>query len=243
MEEHVYPHMYRIEKEHWWFAARQKILLHYITSRITTSKETRVLDVGCGTGAILELFSRRFQAYGTDFSPQAIEFCRQRGLTHLFLGSLADYPRTERFDLITILDVVEHVEDDGGLLAHAHALLNDHGYLLIAAPAFPFLWSKHDVVLHHKRRYTRRSLRAVVAAAGFEIEHLTFFNTFLFPVALAKRLVARLTGSDKANDLEIPPAPLNVALRNIFALESHILPHVSLPFGLSLLCLARRRGA
>ncbi len=242
MEDQVYRQLYEVENEHWWFAARKDILLRYLDARLPLPPSARVLDVGCGTGAILESFSQRYQAFGTDTAPQAIEFCRNRGLTKLHLGTLESYPPSAPFDLITMLDMLEHVEDDAGLLRAAFRLLGKDGHILIAVPAFPSLWSKHDEILHHKRRYTRRNLRRVVEDAGFTIGHLTFFNSFLFPVAWAKRAAARLAGSDKANDLEIPIGPLNAALRGVFRTEGRILPHSSLPIGLSLLCLARKRG-
>lgn len=240
MEVQVYRQLYEVENEHWWFAARKEILLRYIESRLPLPREARLLDVGCGTGAILESFSRRYQAFGTDMAPQAIEFCRERGLTRLHLGTLETYPPSPPFDLITMLDMVEHVEDDAALLEAARRLLGEGGHVLIAVPAFPSLWSRHDEILHHRRRYTLRGLRALVEGAGFTVEHLSFFNTFLFPVAWVKRIAARLTRSEEANDLDIPPPLLNAALRGVFRVERHILPHASLPFGLSLLCLARK---
>lgn len=241
MDDHVYPLMYRIEKEHWWFAARQHILERYIASRIATPPKARVLDVGCGTGAILEMLSGTFQAYGTDLSPHAIEFCRQRGLQRLFLGTLSGYPRADPFGLVTLFDVLEHVEDDRSLLGDIYNLLEENGDLLISVPAFPSLWTKHDEILHHKRRYTKSSLRSVVNAAGFDIRHLTFFNTFLFPVALVRRGIARAFGAENVNDLEIPSSPVNTILRRVFSLEAGLLPHVSLPVGLSLLCWAKAK--
>jgi len=242
MEDQVYRQLYDVENEHWWFTARKEILLHFLDRRLPLPQTARVLDVGCGTGAILESFSRRYQAYGSDTAPQAIAFCRERGLTRLHLGTLETYPPSDPFDLITMLDMVEHVEDDGGLLRAARRLLGSGGHLLIAVPAFPSLWSKHDEILHHKRRYTRGGLRRVVEGAGFRVEHLSFFNTLLFPVAWAKRLAARATGSEKANDLDIPPRPLNAILRGVFRAERGLLPHATLPVGLSLLCLARKSG-
>ena len=242
MEDRVYQQLYDVENEHWWFVARKEILLRYLDARLPLQRDSRILDVGCGTGTILQSFSRRYHAFGTDVAPQAIEFCRQRGLTEVHMGRLEDYPASEPFDLLTMLDMLEHVDDDAGLLQAAHRLLRTGGHLLIAVPAFPSLWSKHDEILHHKRRYTRQTLRRVVEGAGFAVEHLTFFNFFLFPVAWAKRAAARVTGSEKANDLDIPPRILNTGLREIFRLERGMLPHVSLPFGLSLLCLARKAG-
>jgi len=240
MEEQVYPHLYRIEKEHWWYATRLGILMHFLEKHMDLSRRIRSLDVGCGTGAAMEMFSRRFEAYGLDPSPHAIEFCRQRGLTNLFLGDLAGYPAGERFDLVTFLDVLEHVEDDRGALLAAHKLLGDGGKLLITVPAFPSLWSPLDVMLHHKRRYTPGQLREVVTSAGFLIRHLTYFNTLLFPVALVRRVASRATHTETMGDLEIPGRALNTILRKIFELEKPLIPKVSFPFGLSLLCWAEK---
>lgn len=239
MEDRVYPQMYRVEKEHWWFAARNGILLHFLGTRLHAPPQTRVLDVGCGTGAILEEFSRRYRASGIDPSPQAVDFCRQRGLTDVRTGLLADLPPDPVYDLITMLDVVEHVEDDLGLLKEARRRLVPGGHLLIAVPAYRWLWSRHDVVLHHQRRYTRRTLAPVVTGAGFVIEHMTHFNTLLFPLAVGRRLVQKLTGGETMDDLEIPSPGVNRFLRTIFEMEAPVLPSYALPFGLSLLCLAR----
>jgi SAM-dependent methyltransferase len=241
MEEQVYPHLYKIEKEHWWYSARLEILAHFLDKRLGNSGRVRSLDVGCGTGAAMEVFSRRFDAYGLDPSPHAIEFCRQRGLGNLFLGDLTSYPQGERFDLVTFLDVLEHVEDDRGTLRTAHRLLNNGGHLLITVPAFPSLWSPLDVMLHHKRRYMLSQLKEVVTAAGFDIKHLTYFNTILFPVALVRRMAARVTRTETMGDLEIPGNVLNSILRKIFSLEKPLIPKVSFPFGLSLLCWAEKK--
>ena len=240
MEDQVYRQLYEVENEHWWYAARKEILLRYLDVRLPLPPAARLLDVGCGTGAILESFSHRYEAFGTDTAPQAIAFCRERGLTRLYCGTLDSYPPSEPFDLITMLDMVEHVEDDEGLLRAGRRLLNEGGHVLIAVPAFPSLWSRLDEILHHKRRYTRGSLRRVVEHAGFTVEHLTFFNCFLFPLAWVKRVAARATGTGKAHDLDIPPRPLNATLREIFRVERRILTRSSLPIGLSLLCLARK---
>ncbi len=242
MEEYLYPHFYRIEKEHWWFVARQHILLRYLEARVPAPASARLLDVGCGTGAILELLSRNYEAHGLDFSPSAIAFCRKRGLKNLFAGSIESYPRNQLFDIITMLDVVEHVDDDRGLLRAGGDLLADSGRLLVTVPAFPWLWSSHDVVLHHKKRYTKAQLVHLMNDAGFEIAHISYFNTFLFPVAVMRRFFARFHGSEATSDLEIPGSALNSALRSVFELEGGILAHASLPFGLSLLCLATKRA-
>jgi len=240
MEEHVYPQMYAVEKEHWWFTARTRILMRYLQSRLKLPGTARVLDIGCGTGAILEELSRRYQSYGTDTAPQAIAFCRQRGLTRLHLGPLESYPATEPFDLITMLDVIEHIEDDKAFLHSALSLLRPAGAVLIAAPAHPSMWSRHDEMLHHYRRYTKNAFCELVRSSGLHIERVTYFNSVLFPLAYMGRMATR-TLNLKWNDLDVPIRPVNGALRFLFLLEAPLLPHVSFPFGLSLLCVARKR--
>jgi SAM-dependent methyltransferase len=242
MEEYLYPHFYEVEKSHWWFAARRAILLEYLERRAHLTKSSRILDVGCGTGAILEEFARRYTAFGLDFSPSAIDFCRKRGLPSLFAGTLSDYRVDVPFDVVTMLDVVEHVDDDLGLLRDGHRLLRGGGTILITVPAFPALWSGHDVELHHKRRYVKAQLKSLVEAAGFQIDHLSYFNCFLLPVAIGKRMLAKLLRTKEASDLEIPAAPVNAVLRRVFEFERHILPSASLPFGLSLICLGRKHA-
>ncbi len=242
MEEYLYPHFYEVEKSHWWFAARRAILLEYLERRVHPTNSSRILDVGCGTGAILEEFARRYTAFGLDFSPSAIDFCRKRGLPNLFAGTLSDYRVDVPFDVVTMLDVVEHVDDDLGLLRDAHKLLRGGGAILITVPAFPALWSGHDVELHHKRRYLKAQLRSMVEAAGFQIDHLSYFNCFLLPVAIGKRSLAKLLHTKEASDLELPAAPVNAVLRRLFGFERHILPTASLPFGLSLICLGRKHA-
>src|SRR5262249_30064687 len=121
-----------------------------------------------------------------------------------------------------------------------HALLNEDGTLLVTVPAFPALWGTHDVVTHHKRRYLKGTLRSVVEQAGFHVDYMAYFNFFLFPVAYVRRMVARITGAPEASDMNLPLWPVNKALRVVFESEKYILPHVGFPFGLSLICTARK---
>jgi SAM-dependent methyltransferase len=156
----------------------------------------------------------------------------------LFVGNLDEYPGDERFDIITLLDVIEHIDDDLAVLKQAYARLNNEGHVLITVPAYQWLWSSHDVVNHHKRRYTRQQLRTVVTDAGFQVDHVTYFNTLLFPVALLRRVFARATDTQRADDFLVPPGPVNAALRGIFRMEQSAIPYITFPFGLSVLCWA-----
>ncbi len=240
MESFLYPTFYAIEKKHWWFTARQTIVLDFMKRHIPSSSHTRLLDVGCGTGALLEELTQQFNARGIEPSPEAVEFCRKRGLHNVQVGILADHPVTEQMNIITFFDVVEHVEDDNQLLRDAYERLTDDGYIVITVPAYRWMWSRHDEVNHHKRRYTRNELEMLVIAAGFNIVHSTYFNTLLFPIAVARRLLAGVMNVQDQAEFVIPPAPINRLLDRIFRLERRVVPYMSLPFGLSLLCLARK---
>src|SRR5258708_16466828 len=113
MEEYLYPHFYKIENEHWWFAARQRIVWEFMERKIRPAAGAKLLDVGCGTGAILDMLSRKYDTYGQDVAPRAIEFCAKRGLKKLFCGTLDTFPKEYgTFDIITTLDVLEHIDND-----------------------------------------------------------------------------------------------------------------------------------
>ncbi len=241
MEEYLYEHFYKIENEHWWFAARQHILREFMAKKLKLAKGIRLLDVGCGTGAILDTFSKSYEAYGQDVSARAVEFCRKRGITRVVQGTLDRLPPDYvNFDLATMLDVLEHIDNEKGALRQVHALLNAGGRVLITVPAFPALWGAHDVVTHHKRRYLKSTLTEVVESCGFTVEHISYFNFFLFPVAWIRRKFAKLTGASDANDMDVPAKPVNAVLRSVFEFEKYLVPHMKFPFGLSLICVARK---
>ncbi len=141
------------------------------------------------------------------------------------------------YDLIALLDVLEHIEDDEAALRSIRTLLKPGGRILLTVPANRWMWSAHDTVHHHFRRYNPGSLRAVASAAGLKLYHLSHFNTLLFPLAAAARLAGKLAGREEADDAQ-PPAPLNAAFTSIFGLERHLLGRVPLPFGISLFAVA-----
>jgi len=243
VEEQLYWKFYEIEKSHWWFVARQRILLDIIQKRIRLPGGSRVLDVGCGTGAVLEELSQHYDTYGTDSSQLAIDLCRERGLQNAYHCTLESFPHRElRFDLVTLLDVIEHIDDDVAILRQAHTFLKPKGCVLVTVPAYQFLWSRHDVVNRHKRRYLRSQVRRVLEESGFRVEMISYFNTFLFPAALVARLAERLFHPEKDTTLDVPAGFLNSLLASLFASERHVLRRTTLPYGLSVVGLARKSG-
>ncbi|TAK37407.1 MAG: class I SAM-dependent methyltransferase [Lysobacteraceae bacterium] len=240
MEEQLYRTFYEIEQKHWWFVARQRIVEDLIRRRIGLAPGSQVLDVGCGTGAILSMLSKQFEAYGTDTSPLAIELCGKRGLKNAFQCTLESFPRPDlRFNLITLLDVIEHIDDDLAVLQQARGYLKDGGSVLITVPAYQWLWSRHDDLNHHKRRYTKAGLAGVLDRAGLQPAFLSYYNTLLFPAALAGRMIQKAGGSTSDTTLTIPPSPLNALLTSVFSSERHLLGMSPLPFGLSLVAIAK----
>jgi SAM-dependent methyltransferase len=239
MDDVLYSTFAAVEDRHWWFVARRDILFSLLKTRMNIPDGAEILDVGCGTGATLQALSRHYKAFGVDLSPLAVDQCRVRGLNNIAVGTLEKFPFPGKsFDLIAMLDVIEHIDDDVAALQLARKLLKVGGHILLTVPAFQFLWSKHDEVNQHKRRYTGQGLKERLAKSGYTIDFISYYNTFLFPLALAERLIEKLLRKDASVALKIPPAPLNALFTQIFGLERWWLRATSFPFGLSLLAIA-----
>lgn len=231
------------ERDHWWFAGRREIVLAQLDRVLAgTAAEhgPRFLDVGCGAGGMLEFLAARGAAAGVDASPDAVAMARRHG-GDVRLGALPDDIPFEphHFDVVTLLDVLEHVDRDQEALVAIHTLLRTGGHLVVTVPAYRFLWSGHDIVNEHKRRYVRAELEARLRQAGFAVERITYFNTLLFPPIAAVRLLGRLRGGVARADEGNVPHRINALLRGIFMMEKRLLAAMDLPFGVSLLAVAR----
>jgi SAM-dependent methyltransferase len=243
MEQHTYSIMYEVEGTHWWFAGRRRIIAAFVEEicRALGKARPRILDVGCGTGANLELLAQYGDAEGVDISSDALNFCRARGLERVRQGAAEVLPyEDESFDLVTALDVVEHLDDDVAGLREMRRVLRPGGRALLFVPAFMFLWGVQDDVSNHRRRYTLKDLKRTVRAAGFEVERATYANITFFAPILAGRVLMRITGLRPASENNINVSALNGLLGRIFGAESALLNRLNLPFGVSALCVARR---
>lgn len=241
MDETLYRKFYEVEKRHWWFVARSRIVLYLIHHRLRIQEGAAILDIGCGTGAILQAMSQRYNAIGLDQSSLAIELCHRQGIKNALLGGFEALPdRNQRFDLITLLDVIEHLDDDLGLLQASRDRLKPGGSVFITVPAWPSLWSKHDDLNHHRRRYRRGPLRELLQRAGFDVPWISYYNTFLFPLALGHRLLERLRPNRPDRALEIPSSGLNRVLTSLFAAERRWLRVGHFTAGLSLIAVGRK---
>ncbi|MCU1263991.1 MAG: hypothetical protein JWM21_309 [Acidobacteria bacterium] len=243
MQQHTYSIMYAVEGSHWWFAGRRRIIesfLRHICEQLGAARP-HILDIGCGTGANLEMLSQFGAAEGVDVSPDALAFCRQRGLQNVRQGEAEHLPYEDgSFDLVTALDVVEHLDDDVAGLKEMRRVLRRGGYALLFVPAFMYLWGVQDDISHHRRRYTRATLQQAVRAAGFEIERFTYANITFFAPILLGRLLMRASGFRPASENNLTIGGLNGMLGRILGAESSILRHINLPLGVSAICVARR---
>jgi len=247
MQAHTYPIMNEVEKRHWWFVGRRQIIRSFLDGILRNLKAVRgeenirILDVGCGTGANLEMLSEFGGAEGVDVSREALSFCEARGLVNVKEGAAEALPYADgSFDLVTGLDVVEHLDDDLAGLKEMHRVLRRDGRSLLFVPAFMFLWGVQDDISHHRRRYTLDELKAVVRQAGFTVERATYVNITFFAPILLGRLLMRMTGFRPASENNITIGFLNGVLGKILGSESLALRHLSFPFGVSIICVARK---
>jgi len=236
-----YERMYRLEDSYWWFVGRHNLILSYLRPLYRARTDLRVLDIGCGTGAMSRKLGEFGQVVSADFSPHALEFSRRRGLQHLCAADAMRLPfRDGSFDAVVALDLLEHLCDDGKALREFRRVLKPGGRLVASVPAYQALWSSHDVALMHHRRYVARELGDRCSAAGFAVERLTYVMTLLFPLMwLARRACAFHGSSPKAG---LPPVPglVNRALIGMLSIENGVVRRVRLPFGGTVFCAARR---
>ena len=238
----IYDRMAEHDATHWWYRARRDVLAALIKRKIALPPIARILEIGCGTGHNLAMLS----AFG---DVDAIEIDdHSRGIAAQRLGrDVGASPLPElsgvvdqSYDMVAILDVLEHVEDDRAALKAIAARLRPGGSILLTVPQYPWMWTGHDAASHHFRRYTKATLRKVAEEAGLKLDLLQSFNSLLFPLAVVDRLAARVTGRTGSDDTP-PPAPINSLFSKIFAFERHLIGRVPMPPGLSLIALASAR--
>ncbi len=242
MEPSAYQQMYEIERHNWWFVARKEILDSLIED--FSSSKSEILEIGAGTGGNLEMLSKhgRVSAIEPDDFARKKIFERFGNQINLIKGELPNSLnlQAQSFDLICLFDVLEHVENDLLSLIAIKKFLKPNGKIILTVPAFQFLWSTHDVKLHHVRRYNLSGLKELISAADLQIVRITYFNFFLFPLAFFARLIMKIIPKKKLSSEKNLPNFLNKILTKIFASEKFLLKkNCNLPFGLSLLCVAQ----
>jgi len=239
MERVVYSHMADLDQRHWWYLGRRRVLATLVERLVKPPPGARILEVGCGTGHNFEML----QSFGDVDAVELDESVREIAEKRLGRQVLADrLPELKgvpdgRYDLICAFDVVEHIAEDDAALAAIASKLRPGGRLAITVPAHQWMWSAHDTVNHHKRRYSKASLKGLVDRSPLALESIGYLNSLLFPLAVGERMVSKLMRKEDAK-LGIPPAPLNRALTAVFAFERHAIGRIPLPPGLSLYAIA-----
>ena len=246
MQQHTYAIMDRVEEKHWWFVGRRAILecfLKAIVSKLRTPQSAlRILDVGCGTGANLEMLSQFGEAEGVDVSDDALEFCRGKGLS-VQKGLAETLPfDDESFDITTALDVVEHLDDDIAGLREMFRVTRSGGYSLIFVPAFMWLWGVQDDVSNHRIRYTKAQIVERLKKAGYAVERATYANWTFFAPILAGRTLMKVTGIKPESENNVNVSALNGVFGKLFGAERFWLKRFNFPIGVSVVVVARKNG-
>jgi SAM-dependent methyltransferase len=239
MERVVYRQMAELDQRHWWYRARRKVLAALIDRLARPPRNGHVLEIGCGTGHNLPMLSGFGQVDALELDEEARGIARTRlgrDIMSAPLPELVGVP-DRHYDLIGAFDVIEHIDDDHAAIASIASKLKPGGKFVMTVPAHPWMWSAHDVVNHHQRRYSKRSLKELFKGSPLRLDAIGYFNSLLFPAAVAERMASKARGKDDG-DLHLPPAPLNSVLERIFAFERRLIGRVPLPPGLSLYAVA-----
>jgi SAM-dependent methyltransferase len=242
MEPLMYDEFCKREKNDWWFVGRRKIILIFLKKHLKKRNDLKIVDIGCGAGGIVDLLGQYGNVTGVDKDKRIVNYNKKQG-RNVYCGSLdkLKFPK-ESFDLITLLEVLEHVDDDINGLKEINRILKPKGLFYLSVPVFPFLWSSHDYASHHKRRYTKKELLDKLSKSGFKVMNTTYFDSFLFPIIVAYRFWTNIFGKEKykSNFINYPPI-INAFLKIVFGSESFFLKHFNFPIGVSLLVVARKK--
>lgn len=233
--------MAELDSSHWWYVARRRILASLIEREVRLPPDATILEIGCGTGHNLEMLGRYGAVEAVELDDDARALAGKRLGRPVRAGKLPDIADEigKSFDLVTLLDVLEHIPDDREALGAIVRLMKPGGKLLLTVPANPWMWSAHDTVHHHHRRYRKREIAALARGVGLEIVLLSPFNSLLYPPIAAIRLLGQLRGKEDSDD-RMPPAPVNALLSALFGLESSLVGRVPFPVGVSLVAILRR---
>jgi 2-polyprenyl-3-methyl-5-hydroxy-6-metoxy-1,4-benzoquinol methylase len=246
MEKALYEELHRVERDHWWFRARRRIVWSLVERYLPDSKRKRlkVCELGCGTGGNLAMIAERHDVVGVECAPQGLELARRALGDRVHSGSLPDEVNlpNERFDVVLLTDVLEHIEQDAASAATAMRLLRPGGIVVATVPAYQWLYSPRDAHHHHWRRYGKNRFAELWRSASAETLLLSHYNAFLFPLAVTQRLASRLlAGVETQGDLKTPSAILNSLLSGVMSSETNLLGRIPVPFGLSLIAVVRKR--
>ncbi|HEY5712046.1 MAG TPA: class I SAM-dependent methyltransferase [Allosphingosinicella sp.] len=242
MDRAVFDRMAEQDQVHWWYVARRRILADLITREADLPGDARILEIGCGTGHNFGMLGRFGKVDAIELDEAARRLASDRLGRPVGDAALPGLAGIEdgAYHLIALLDVLEHVDADRESLESIAVKLAPGGQILVSVPAYQWMWSAHDVAHHHKRRYSKKGLRAVAEAAGLKVAKIGYFNSLLFPLAAVVRLAGKAAGKKESDD-KVPPAPLNRLFTAIFGLERHVVGRLPFPAGVSLFALLSTR--
>jgi len=245
LQTELYSLMFEQERTYWWAQGRRDLTLAISSAGLPSDHRCarNILDVGCGTGALLEVLAEEGVPHGVDSSELALAFCLRAGCTKLARASAEDLPfRSGTMDLLTSLDVFEHVPDDGKAARECFRILRPGGLLIVMVPAFQWLWTDRDDRLGHVRRYRKHEIARLLSEAGFRVERCTYTNISLVPVLMAAVLRGKLFESQRhvSTDIAAVPKTINTLLYTLVRLENAIALRLGLPFGTTVLAVAKK---
>jgi SAM-dependent methyltransferase len=242
MNPEEYAQLFRLGETHWWFVGTRDILFSVVHRDMTN--RAPILDVGCGSGLLMKRFEDVGRVFGVDNSRESLDHCRGIGFSRLSQASAEALPfKSAAFDFVIAADMLEHCEDDEAVLREMHRVTASGGTFLASVPAYNFLWSAHDVALHHKRRYSRGELIRKVKAGGYTVNRASYFNSVLFPpLAVSRLTLGKLREYSTGRRIKYYENLrfLNAALLGVMRVERWLLARCNLPFGLSILLLASK---
>jgi SAM-dependent methyltransferase len=241
MDPQIYQEHIEQENSHWWFCARRAVC-DVLLKRLSLNTNASILEAGCGSGGNLPMLSQSGRVYGFEMDDGMRARASERNIATIEYGMLPNaIPFDDKsFDLIVLFDVLEHVQDDHAALAVLTARLNTDGRIFLTVPAFAFLFGRHDTLHHHHRRYSRADLIRVIESAGLHIEFINYWNVLLFPVAVIVRIASSLGLIAHQPGAKTPSPAMNNALTALVSCERFTTPRIPLPFGLSLIAVARK---
>ncbi len=246
MEPNQYRYMFEVEDRHWWYVGNHENFLGTLQRQNLLKDGISVLDAGCGTGKWLEIlkFANDIAETGMDYQPLALELAGTRGKLNLMTGDVNQktFPDAT-FDLVTSFDVICNSNvDDAMAIRNFYACLKEEGHLLLTVPAYRFLLSKHDALVHQNKRYRRKQIKKLMENNGFAIVTLTYCVSLLFPLALVKRIIGNLFLPVDAehNEVKMPAPWINMLFLFIMRIENFWLRYMAAPFGLSVMVLAKK---
>jgi SAM-dependent methyltransferase len=240
----AYVQHYQLDQKHFWRISKRKLVLEWMDRYLPPARGCKVLDIGGACSLISQQLARFGEVTVVEPDRESVQLARSELGVNAIVGSLphgVNLPGP--FDVITLLDVLEHVDEELESLRTIKRLLNEHGTLVLTVPAYQWLWSEHDSALHHRRRYSKARLRKSLDLSGFDVARISYYTSFLLPMVVLQRLGSRLrrSSAEPTYRVRVPNRMVNCALGAVMSLERWLLRHVNLPCGSSLIAIAVKR--